>query len=391
MKVLYDSQAFRQKYGGVSKSFCELISNLPENIEWEIAIKQSNNIHLLQKNIVAHLKSNNLCFDNFITKNNFKGKQRLYNLCNYLFPKLPTQEHINRQYEKEVLKHGNFDIFHPTYFSDYYLPYLGGKPFVLTIHDMMPELFPQYFKSNDIQIVNKKKLAQKASAFIAVSEKTKEDAIRLLGINPNKVFVIYHGGPQYDGRNIDIPIIQGKYILYVGQRNAYKNFNQFIQGFALFTQRFDDIKLVCTGSPFSYTEKKLIKQFNITSKVIHYFAKDDELPNLYSHAILFAYPSLYEGFGMPILEAYTYGCPVLLSHCSCFPEIAGDSAIYYNTEIGVKDLVQKLTEIYLYTPEQRQTLIMAGYQRLSLYSWEKSARKLAEVYEYVLSKNQTSK
>lgn len=385
MKILYDSQAFTQQYGGISKSFCELIRNLPPNIKWEIAIKQSNNIHLKQMNLIPNLEDNHLYRNNFLTSKNFKGKTRLYDICNKLFPQLPTAEHINRKYEIELLKQGNFDIFHPTFFHDYYLPLLSGKPFVLTIHDMMPELFPQYFKRNNLQIVNKRKLAKKAAAIIAVSEKTKEDVVNILGINSEKISVIYHGGPQIN-KNIfnDTPIITGKYILYIGNRTEYKNFEQLLQGFSLFIQKFNDIQLVCTGPDFSRNELRLLKKMNIQQKVIHSFVNDKELGNLYSHALAFVYPSLYEGFGMPILEAYAYGCPVFLSRCSCFPEIAGNAAVYYDTQLGAKDIASKLSLIYQYTLEERQALINAGYEQLSLYSWKKSALKLVDVYKSIL-------
>lgn len=385
MKVLYDSQAFLQRYGGVSKSFCELIKNLPSNVEWEIAIKQSNNIHLKQMNLVPHIQPNQISLDNFITKHNFKGKSRLYNLCNKLFPNLPTVEHVNRKYEVELIKQRNFDIFHPTFFQDYYLPLLSGKPFVLTIHDMMPELFPQYFKRTDLQIINKNELAKKAAAIIAVSEKTKEDAVNILGINHEKITVIYHGGPQINTDSLnESPIIKERYILYVGNRTAYKNFKQLLQGFALFSKDFRNVKLVCTGSEFSATELQLMKEYKVKDKVLHYFANDKELGNLYSHALTFVYPSLYEGFGMPILEAYAYGCPVFLSKCSCFPEIAGNAAVYFDTQFGAKDIASKLSMLYQYSPQQRQALINAGYKQLSLYSWKKSAQQLAKVYESIL-------
>lgn len=386
MKILYDSQAFSQTYGGISKSFCELIKNLPSDIKWEIAIKQSNNIHLKQMNLVPNLQHPQISLDNFITRQKFKGKSRLYNLCNKIFPNLPTPEHINRRLEIELLKQGNFDIFHPTFFDDYYLPLLAKKPFVLTIHDMMPELFPQYFKQNDLQIINKRKLVKEAAAIVAVSKKTKEDVINILGVNPENITVIYHGGPSINTHLLyESPIIKGKYILYVGNRTAYKNFKQLLEGFALFVQNFSDIKLVCTGPKFSQEELKLIHEKNLSQKVKHYFANDTEIGNLYAHALTFVYPSLYEGFGMPILEAYAYGCPVFLSKCSCFPEIAGNAAIYYDTQIGEKDIASKLSMLYQLNSTERQSLINAGYHQLSLYSWKKSAKKLAELYKEILT------
>lgn len=386
MKILYDYQAFTmQKFGGVSKCFCELISRLPKEVEWDIAVKQSDNIHLRQLGLIPKLKYNNICADTFITKRKFKGKYRLYNIVNQLLPYFPSSDNLNRKYTLQKLKEGDYDIFHPTFFKDYFLPYLKEKPFVLTIHDMMPELFPEYFKRNDMQILMKKKLVKEAAAIITVSNQTKNDVIRLLGVNPKKISVIYHGGPKRnDLLRIQPPIIGGNYILYVGSRDAYKNFAQFLRGFSLFAKNNADVKLVCTGKPFIKEEQQLISDLGISKRIVQYFVDDIDLMNLYAHALAFVYPSLYEGFGMPILEAYAYGCPVILSHCSCFPEIAGNAALYFNTKNGELELASRLQEIYNYTDKQRDDLIQLGYERLSHYTWEGSSKQLLKLYESLL-------
>lgn len=386
MKILYDYQAFTmQKFGGVSKCFCELISKLPKEVEWNIAIKESDNIHLDQFKLVPELKHNNICADTFISKRNFKGKIRLYNLVNHIFPSFPSSENLNKRFAIQKLKESNYDIFHPTFFKDYFLPYLNKKPFVLTIHDMMPELFPEYFRRNDMQILMKRKLVKEAGAIIAVSNQTKNDIIRLLGVNPNKISVIYHGGPKRnDLPSAQPPIINGDYILYVGSRYGYKNFAQFLRGFSLFAKNNADVKLICTGKPFTQEEQHLISSLGISKRIVQYFVSDIELTNLYAHALVFVYPSMYEGFGMPILEAYAYGCPVILSNCSCFPEIAGNAALYFDTENGEAELASRLQEIYNYTDKQRKELIQLGYERLSHYTWEKSSKQLVKLYESLL-------
>ena len=382
MKILYDYQAFTiQKYGGVSKCFCELISRLPPNIQWEIGIKESDNIHLHQSQLITSLRNSKISKETFITKKHFRGKFRLYNYINDFFPNFPSVENINRKYSINLLKRGDYDIFHPTFFDNYFLPYLNGKPFVLTIHDMIPELFPEYFKRNDMQIVMKKELIQKASAIVAVSEQTKYDIVHLLNTDPEKITVIYHGGPNINNSSAkEKPLFENPYILYVGTRSAYKNFTQFLKAFALFHKEVPDVKLICTGSSFTKAEQSLIENLKISHSIINFFADDKQLANLYAHALTFVYPSLYEGFGMPILEAYAYGCPVILSQCSCFPEIAKEAALYYNVQKGEKELMNRLLEIYNYSDIQRQNLIQLGYERLSNYSWEKSSAQLAQLY-----------
>ena len=217
MRVLYDHQAFTYQYfGGVSKCFCELISHLPADILPIIAIKESNNIHLKESGLVPILKPVSMDRKTFIEKYRFKGKGFLYKHINTLFPYIHTTENFNKKNSIINLKENKYDIFHPTFFDDYYLPYINNRPFVLTIHDMMPELFPEYFKRNDIQILNKKKLVNKAAAIVAVSKKTKDDIIDILNVSPQKIHVIYHGGPQIeflkDNKQPTFP-----YFLYVGQ------------------------------------------------------------------------------------------------------------------------------------------------------------------------------
>ncbi|MDO5332356.1 MAG: glycosyltransferase family 1 protein, partial [Bacillota bacterium] len=228
---------------------------------------------------------------------------------------------INRNVCTKLLKKQNFDVFHPTFFDSYFLPYLDKKPFVLTIHDMIPELYPQYFQQDDFQIIGKQILAPKASAIIAVSETTKKDVVRILNVPEEKVFVIHHGcsmSPLTDNqRYFDDP-----YILYVGERFGYKNFSQFVTAAVTTLKRHEDLNIVCTGRPFSLAEKTLFSTLGISDRMHHFWADtDSQLYSLYHNAECFVYPSEYEGFGIPILEAYTADCPVLLNDASCFPEI----------------------------------------------------------------------
>ena len=227
-------------------------------------------------------------------------------------------------------------------------------------------------------------MVKKAAAIIAVSEQTKKDVMRLLNVPDNKIFVIYHGGPELQKKKYKNSIIDSPYFLYVGGRGAYKNFPMLLTAFAKFVFYNPEVKLVCTGSCFSKQEKRLINSLNLNKSIIQMFANDTILSILYSHAIAFIYPSLYEGFGMPILEAYAHDCPVILSHCSCFPEIAGNAATYFNVNNSLSDIVDKLQQLYNMTSDERNLLINAGRERLYHYSWEQSAKQLAILYESLL-------
>ena len=288
----------------------------------------------------------------------------------------------NEHYTIELLKKGAFDIFHPTYFSDYFLPYLNGKPFVLTIHDMIPELYPQYFPKDDFQVVMKRKLAPLASAIVAVSENTKRDVVSILGVPEEKVHVVYHGSSspmEWAEKKYEFP-----YILFVGQRGLYKNFLPFVKAVIPTLRRHRDLHVVCTGSPFNDEEQAMIIGYDLQERFHASLVKDDsELFALYHHALCFVYPSAYEGFGIPILEAYQAACPVLLNHKSCFPEIADDAAIYFRMDKDGSDLAEKLESLLSMATDERRSLIERQTARLKNYSWENSARQLATIYETV--------
>lgn len=383
MKVLYDYQAFTiQHFGGVSKCFCELIANLPNDVKAEIAIRQSNNVHLQQHRLVDDLKPATLDEIIFTNRLNIKGIHRLYNFLSNLGI-IRGAEWINRQASIKSLKNSDYDVFHSTYFDPYFLKYIGNKPWVITVHDMMPELFPQYYKKNDIQRMFKRKYLQSASAIVAVSETTKKDIVKLLGIQPEKIKVIYHGGPIKEVIT-EKSMIDSPYFLYVGVRSSYKNFTQTVLDFSKFSKKYGKVKLVCTGSEFTENEKRLFHQCGIGESVVHLKVSDIELKSLYAHAIAFIYPSLYEGFGMPILEAYAYGCPVMLNDIEVFHEIAGHAAIYFKSFNGSSNLSFLLEKMYKINGNVRKELINKGYTQLLKYSWKRSAEQLADLYKSVL-------
>lgn len=384
MRILYDYQAFlMQTHGGISKSFIELITHLPKEIQIKISIIESNNLYLKDSQLIPNIRPCSKTLDNFLCKFNFRGKYHLFNFVNQLFPNYPSSLHINRKESIEVLKEGNFDIFHPTFFEDYYYNFIGKKPLILTIHDMIPELFPDVFSRRDMQIINKRKLVKRANHIIAVSEQTKSDIINLLNVPEEKITVIYHGAPNIclEQKNA---IIKEKYILYVGNRSVYKNFIPFIRSFAKVVQYHPNIKLVCTGIPFSKREQSLFNSLKLQDKIISIFASDEQLSNLYQHAVCFIYPSLYEGFGIPILEAYANNCPVLLNNTSCFPEIGKDSALYFQLNSQDDTLTDVLLKFLSDENNFRKYLISKGQERLKDFSWEKSATQLAQLYQSIL-------
>ena len=383
MKVLYDYQAFTmQHFGGVSKCFCELLMHKPKDLDYEIAISQSNNSHLIDSNLVDNLVYPAMDYQVFAKRFPYLAKHKIYKLLNIL-GLIKGAEKLNKKESILKLKEKKFDVFHATFFDDYFLPYIGDKPFVITVHDMMPEIFPDYFKKPNPETKRKKELCEKAAAVIAVSENTKKDLIRIMDIPEEKIHVIYHGGPNIDN-SFSLPLVRGEYFLYVGQRDAYKNFHQTLMDFSLFHRQFPLVKLVFTGKPFSSSENKLIRELELRQNVIYIRPTDIELLNLYHYAIAFIYPSLYEGFGMPILEAFACGCPVLLNNKSCFPEIAGDAALYFESDASNSTLVDCLIQIYKMNRNDREALVKNGYRRLACYNWTQSSLLLYNIYKKII-------
>ena len=135
---------------------------------------------------------------------------------------------------------------------------------------------------------------------------------------------------------------------------------------------------MCVGPPFNQSEEEFLNELGIRRQVLALSVSDDVLYSLYSHAQVFVFPSIFEGFGIPILEAFANNCPVCLSHSSCFPEIAGNAAIYFDPEdkISILESVQKVVSNKTLSSE----LIKRGAERLSMFTWRKAAQQTADVY-----------
>lgn len=381
MKILYDHQAFTyQKWGGVSKSFCELISNRPKGMDYEISIVESDNHHLLSSNLVNEVGRISRDLVSFHNRHPFWGREKIYTFLGDSGI-LHTAEATNKRNSIKKLKQGDFDIFHPTFFDNYFLPHLNGKPFVLTVHDLMPELFGWY--KGDPQIANKPELCEKAAAIIAVSENTKKDLCRLYNVPEKKVHVIYHGCPQYTGLSDTQRLIEEPYFLYVGRRDGYKNWIQTISDFAEFHKNHPEVVMICTGADFCEQELRILRELHIDKVVRAIFASDEQMANLYANAIAFVFPSLYEGFGMPILESFAYGCPALLNNKSCFPEIGGEAALYFDSQEGESNLAELMEDVYSMNDDARRELNEKGKKRLETFSWNASSRQLYEIYNNI--------
>lgn len=381
MKVLYDSQAFdMQTHGGVSRCFVELYKHLPQDVEAKISVVETDNVYLNNMGI----PSAGTCYRNFLTKRDSKLKHVLYKLCyNTRYGNIKHWDknvRLNQLESLRQIKAADYDILHPTFFVPYYLGHTS-KPTVLTVHDMITELYPQHYPPTDNQVVWKKMVIPRADHIVAVSQQTKIDLMRLFNVPEEKISVVYHGvdeAPYVPTPNYNKEF---EYILYVGDRNLYKNFISFVDAVEPVLKRHKELKVICTGKPFTTEEQQRLTEKGIAERFIQRFIQSDqEFMDLYHNAITFVYPSEYEGFGIPILEAYKADCPVMLNNASCFPEIAGDAAVYFNMKNGKSDFEEQFETLYHLNANEREQLLQKQRERMLLYSWSKSAELLADVY-----------
>ncbi|MBF8276255.1 MAG: glycosyl transferase group 1 family protein [Candidatus Brocadiaceae bacterium] len=369
MKILYDHQIFvYQEFGGISRYFYELMNGFEkdEDVRFDLSLAYSNNQYIKNARFVKSRP--------FFKSRNFRFKNRLLH-------------YLNMRGERKLLLGKDYDVFHPTYFNPYFLEYLGNKPFVLTIYDMVYELFPQIFSHRDKTGAYKKLLAPKATKIIAISENTKRDIIKLFGIKEDKIEVIYlanslAAGTMEKGKGAvnDLP---QKYLLFVGNRRGYKNFDTFVESISSLLQDDNGLHLVCAGGgKFTPSEIAGLEKLGIMQKVTQRHFDDNKLAQFYRNALALVFPSLYEGFGIPILEAFSCGCPVIASNISSLPEVAGNAAEYFDPAdtMSILSMVKKV----IFNDNLRQELKDRGYERLKEFSWGKTAANTKKLYQSIL-------
>lgn len=357
MKILYDHQILiMQKYGGISRYFYELVTNLEQIQIADISIPVCF--------------SKNYYFEKYLGKKAIREGIPFFYFFNKFFNECCILHRLNKE---------EIDILHPTYYEPYILSKKGKSKLVITVHDMIHELYPEYFHDNTVQ--KKKKMIEAADAIIAISENTKKDLLRFFPkISAEKIKVIYHGN--------SFPVqkeTQKKrdYILFTGQRKNYKNFNNFLQAVAPLLREYN-LNLVCTGPAFDIEENNFLKKLGVQEKVFHKSASDKELIDLYSHALVFVFPSMYEGFGIPILEAFASKCPLVCSNSSSLPEIGGDAAIYFDP-LNINDMKEKIESVIV-SKDLQNELIEKGNKQLEKFSWKQTTEQTFKLYEQLIKK-----
>ena len=274
------------------------------------------------------------------------------------------------------------DIIHETYFSE--KPFItGGKYRVVTEYDCLHEHFPELFPKDYLKTKEKKAAFQRADLVFAISHQTKKDMMQFFSIPEEKIKVTHLAAdPPIPDEAIEMPDPNTRpFLLYVGIRLDHKNFQAMVRAFAdsrLLMKNFD--LLVFTPTPFGMEELDLFEELGFRPNQIRRESGDDtKLFGYFKTARAFVYPSLYEGFGIPPLEAMTYGCPVVCSNTSSLPEVVGDSALTFDPK-NPEEMSEKMEKIAL-DDSLRNELIQKGYERIKLFSWQKTAEETLKYYQ----------
>jgi glycosyltransferase involved in cell wall biosynthesis len=360
IKVVYDHQTFGlQKYGGVSRYFFEISNRINTFNEFnaEILAPFFFNEYLRSQ---PHL---------------VKGQYLTH------FPKTAEiRRKFNNFVSRFIVKNSKPDIIHETYYQATSIAPVKS-PIVITVYDMIHERFSDQFPKKDKTSELKRIAVNRADHIICISENTKKDLIEIFNTPSEKISVTYLGFSFGNNENISPSLpIQKPYILYVGVRNRYKNFERLLTAFASssFLPR-NFILVAFGGGKFSSQERQQIQKLGLNEDNIYHLSGSDEvLKNLYINATAFVYPSLYEGFGIPPLEAMSLNCPVICSNTSSIPEIVGNAGKYFNP-LDIDDIKNAIERV-IESESLKKDLISRGQNQLKKFSWDLCAKQTAKIY-----------
>jgi glycosyltransferase involved in cell wall biosynthesis len=276
-------------------------------------------------------------------------------------------------------------VHHCTYI---YPPHLVPKtPLVVTHYDCTVEKYQSHFQRAAMTVRLKRNIYQRADRIVSISNNSKLDLMDFYGIPEAKIEVAYPGVEVPLPREATVSpggIDPRPYLLYVGARTFYKNFNGLLKAYANSKARAEFQLVAVGGGLLSQEESDLARKLGLEDKVTCIpYAQQPELAWLYYHAHGMIYPSMYEGFGFPPLEAMSMSCPVLVSNSSCLPEVLADGPLYFESGSG-DDLCEKL-DLLCYNGELRNSLINRGLNVVNQYTWTKSADELLSVYKHTLA------
>jgi len=364
MRIFYDGQIYeRQVTGGINRYFSNIINRLPENSHPTLTtVHRKNKIH-------------------YPTHPNLKLQEYRS------FRPHIISNRVRTQYFRWLCSRTSHDIHHPTYYSWLTREPCSktATPLVITVYDMIHELFADTLDPMGYTIRLKRAAIQAADAIICISHSTKNDLLTYFPNVEDKVAVTYLASEfssDWAYGNESIP--PAPYFLYVGSRTKeYKNFDTLLVAFSKAASINSDIQLCVVGSPFNAEEQQQINELRLANRIQHYkYASDSHLAKLYRCSIAFVYPSLYEGFGIPPLEAMTCGTAVIAADSSSIPEVVGDAGILFPPR-STGDLADIMLSL-LDSISKRDLLIEKGHKRRQQFNWNKTTEQTIVVYGSLL-------
>lgn len=365
MRIAFDQQVFLlQEYGGISRYICSLAQDLS-------LIPGATTKILAPLHFSRHLEQ--------IPNKGLVWGRRV--------PRLPKSFRLTCSLSKGLaqaaIKFFRPDIVHETYYSsDKFLDTKAIR--VLTVYDMIHERYASMFDRSDVTTTAKKIAAARADHVICISENTRRDLLELFNVPEHKVSVVYLGhdlhAPTDAPQSMASETSQSPFLLYVGSRHGYKNFDRLLHAVASSHFLRSNFSIICFGGGnFSRSEISLMSELGLeTGKVLHINGADKVLAQLYKKAEALIYPSLYEGFGLPLLEAMSFGCPVVCSNTSSLPEVVGDAGeLFYPDSI---ESIRIAIESVVRSRARREELIQKGRTRCVLFSWNRCASETMSIY-----------
>ena len=357
MKILFDYSIFNhQRLGGISRYFI--------NLDYEI------NKTINESKIVAPIH-----YNSFLKRyNKYEGK------FTNKFPKFTRTifRFYNNLVTKSVVSTFKPNIFHKTYYNNFWPKNFKGKK-IMTVYDLIHEIYYKDFNFNS-NYRPKKDLFSNVDTIIAISNNTKADLINFYDIPKDKISVT-HLGINLQKIESYTNMIKEPYILFVGERIRYKNFSNLLISFANSGKINKNFKLVLFGGGNLFKEElDLIKDNNLDIKKIIQISGDDQtLASLYKFADLFVFPSKYEGFGLPLLEAASKSCPIACSDIKVFREIMGESVQYFdpNSTNSISTNLEKV----LFSETLKKNLLQNAKKKLMNFSWSKCANETLKIYK----------
>ncbi len=289
------------------------------------------------------------------------------------------------RYFMRVQPRRGLDVVHNTFYLPHGLASYPGARRIVTVHDMIPEMMPNTRRRLDF-LTLKKRYVKSADHVICVSEATRSDLEATYGPLNVPVSVIHHGvDPRFSPDAPALNALPSSYVLFVGHRGQYKDAAVLMEAFAEIADRDPELTLLFVGGgAFTADERSRLRALGIEDRTLQTSLADDHMPSVYAHATAFVFPSRFEGFGLPALEAFACGTPTILARATSLPEVGGDAAVYFESG-DAHGLAERLSHVFD-DENFRDQLSERGLARAQLFTWDKTAEQTVRVYQEAITR-----